>query len=81
MRAEDRKAVLDALYRERRALTRKARSGDLDAFDKQSLDDVNRYIDFWEAEDSGSDEFWSKLGKLTESMLALHSRQLPRSKA
>jgi hypothetical protein len=76
IRGTDKEAILEALYAERRLLTRTARERQLDILEQQHLNDVERYIDSWEAEEApeqGSDEVWRKLSELTESMLTLRA--------
>jgi hypothetical protein len=75
---EARAAILDSLYAERRLLTRAARDGDLSEFDRQSLIEIERYIDYWELqgpEAATEERVWRKLEELSQSMLTLRASQ------
>lgn len=75
--AEEREAILTSLYNEREGLTRAKRLGEMSPGDAEYLVELNQYIDEWEAAEtktSASDDVWTKLDTLAQSMLAVQAK-------
>lgn len=74
--AQERDAILDSLYTKRAHLTSARRMGELTAAEQEYLEELELYIDHWEADEmrtAASDEVWHKLDELASSLLSVHS--------
>ena len=72
---EMRDAILSSLYDERKDLSRAKRLGKASPNEESYLNDLNAYIDQWEAEEArtgqADDDVWERLESLASAALSL----------
>src|SRR5208282_2270626 len=70
--AEDREHILRTLYAMRSELTRAKRLGSAAAHDDSRLEEINAYIDYWEADvPTKANDVWARLEAIVPELLSI----------